>query len=372
MAGHDPLCIFRLTLLAVATLAAATAGRSGVLQAGTAAPEPVCPGCTSVFYAGLNGSKCFRIPTIIKTAGGTLLAFAENRETDCGDNGAHHTLVVRRSHDDGASWGPMITVVKGEVPCPGCPAAISNPNPVEVLLADGKRAVLLHYDTMNNPSAARHGLDMQLWSHDEGLTWSRGTVLSYPPTENVGALIGPSVGIQSAAGIIYFSMVFGEQHWLYWSKDLGATWASSTPVTGLGECSIAFLVSAADGRIIMNCRTGKGHRAQLEWSADGVPGNVTFPPGLIDPGCQGSIVNAGGILHTSNANTTHSRSHMTVKTSVDQGKSWSRGVLVWSGPAGYSQLVPLSDQPGEPLGLLFEAGARSTYETISFAKVSPK
>jgi hypothetical protein len=32
-------------------------------------------------------------------------------------------------------------------------------------------------------------------------------------------------------------------------------------------------------------------RAQLIWGADGKPlGNVTYPKGLVDPGCQGSIV----------------------------------------------------------------------------------
>ena len=46
-----------------------------------------CPGCTQVFCSGLNGSKCSRIPTIIRSSAGTLLAFAENRITDCGDNG---------------------------------------------------------------------------------------------------------------------------------------------------------------------------------------------------------------------------------------------------------------------------------------------
>ena len=135
------------------------------------------------FYPGLGGSKCFRIPTVIKTSRGMLLAFAENREESCGDDGTH-ALVLRRSADDGKTWGPMLTVRQGTPPCSGCPAAISNPNPVEVALPGGKKAVLLHYDTMNNPNTDKHGLDMQLWSFDDGLTWERnGTVLSYPPQD---------------------------------------------------------------------------------------------------------------------------------------------------------------------------------------------
>jgi hypothetical protein len=96
-------------------------------------PAGPCDGCVPVFYGGLgNGSKCFRIPTIIQTHTGALLAFAENRVSDCGDNGKHHALVMRRSEDLGKTWGAMATVMEGTVPCPGCPAAISNPNPVEV------------------------------------------------------------------------------------------------------------------------------------------------------------------------------------------------------------------------------------------------
>ena len=93
-------------------------------------------------------------------------------------------------------------------------------------------------------------------------------------------------------------------------------------------------------------------------------GNATFPTELIDPGCQGSLINQFGVLHTSNANTTSGRTHVTVKTSTDQGGSWDAGVLAWAGPSGYSQLVSLGDR--KTVGLLFEAGAKSTYETISF------
>ena len=46
-----------------------------------------------------------------------MLAFSENRITDCGDNGPHHDLVLRRSSDNGKTWGPMITVVHGKIPC---------------------------------------------------------------------------------------------------------------------------------------------------------------------------------------------------------------------------------------------------------------
>lgn len=328
------------------------------------APTPVCDGCVPVFYGGLNNSACFRIPTAIRTSKGTILAFADNRKDNCGDNGKQHDLVLRRSSDGGKTWGPMLIAMQGKVPCPGCPAAISNPNPVEVTLADGSKKILLHYDTMNNPSKAHHGLDMQTWSSDDGVTWETGTVLSYPPADNVGGLIGPSVGIQAASGAIYFSQVEQGGHWLYWSKDFGKTWASSAPLPGLGECSITWLVSAEDGRIIMNCRTNAHDgRAQVVWSPEGVPGNVTHPHGLIDPGCQGSITNQNGTLYTSNDNTQKGRFMMTIKRSVDQGRSWSTGTLIHKGPSGYSQLVPMGDKN---LGLLFECGTRSTYDTISF------
>ena len=336
-------------------------------------PPPVFNGSTPVFYPGLNGSQCFRIPTITKTAAGTLLAFAENRKGGCGDDGTHD-LVLRRSADDGATWGPLLTVRRGAVPCPGCPAAVSNPNPIEVTLADGtSRAVLLHYDTMNNPSASRHGLDEQLWSFDDGRTWGNASVLAYPPLANVGTMIGPSTGIQAASGAIYFVAHGGASgNFLYWSRDFGGTWTPSAVFTETGnECSIAFLVSPADGRIIMNCRTSLHKRLQLLWGADGVRiGNATYPAGLVDAGCQGSIANVDGVLLTSNAASAKGRQQMTVKRSADQGGTWSHGTVVWAGPSGYSQLVDLHGARPGAVGLLFEAGRKAYTETISYVNVA--
>lgn len=348
---------------------------AGLLAQGVEPKKGPCPGCTAVYYNGLNGSKCFRIPTVIKTHLGTLLAFAENRVSDCGDDGAAHNLVVRRSSDLGQSWGQLITVKKGQVPCHGCPAAISNPNPVEVKFPDGSHKILLHFDTMNNPSKTKHGLDMQIWSADDGATWGEASVLSFPPVVDMGGMIGPSVGLQGASGTIYFSarQVGGVKpggNFMYFSKDYGETWIPSSFIPSLSsETSIAWLHNSTDEQIIMSIRTGH-ERAQVIFDHNGKPGIVTHPAGLIDPNCQGSLINQAGALFLSNANTTVSRSHMTVKSSTDQGATWSHGVSVWKGPSAYSQLVGLDGS--SKLGLLFEAGKRSPYETISWAVLDAK
>lgn len=206
-----------------------------------------------------------------------------------GDNGQEHDLVLRRSEDEGATWGDMIVVQEGQVPCPGCPAAISNPNPVEVVFPDNTSKILLHYDTMNNPSPTteHHGLDMQKWSTDDGLTWSNGTVLEFPPNDNKGDLIGPSVGIQNANGTLFFSNFIGHQHWLYWSTDYGVSWRAADPVSDVNECSIALVdPSLPETQVIGDCRTSENKRGIVYWSLNEdsstyVPSNVSFPDGLV-------------------------------------------------------------------------------------------
>ena len=359
-----------------ATLAAAAAATT------TAPPSNPCTdaNCTPIFYPGLNGSKCYRIPSIIRSHLNTLLAFAENRLHGCSDGGTHN-LVLRRSLDAGTTWGPLITVFEGVKPCPLCPKSVSNPNPVEVKMPSGKYAVLLIFDTMNNPSAKQHGLDMAIWSDDDGKTWDQSTTtLSYPPVSNVGALVGPSIGLQQPeSGTLFFWLTSG---YLLYSNDQGTTWTPSEQANMHGECSIAFVESSL-GMIYMNCRDGKDHkRGQLYWSkaSNGsyVASQPTYPDELTDPGCQGSVIGTTittgpgihwPVLYTSNAASTSARERMTIHTSMDGGRSWDKGGrVVHKGPSAYSQLVSLG--PRSLLGVLFEAGEKNCYETISFAVVS--
>src|SRR5581483_3652397 len=72
---------------------------------GTSGPDSL----TYVYKTGTEGYSCFRIPAIIRTKKGTLLAFAEGRKNSCGDNGDIN-MVVKRSLNNGVTWDTTITV----------------------------------------------------------------------------------------------------------------------------------------------------------------------------------------------------------------------------------------------------------------------
>ena len=207
-----------------------------------------------------------------------------------------------------------------------------------------------------------------MWSHDEGITWGAASPVAYPPQLNVGSLIGPAVGLQATDGTLAFWVTSG---FLAVSRDHGVSFEASEHVRGEppSECSIAFAADPSNSTLIMNCRSGKDHRrAQLYWhrlpNGTYVSTEPTYPAQLTDPGCQGSILNAGnGTLYTSNAGSISARERMTIHRSDDQGGSWSAGLVLHEGPSAYSQLV----RTRGGIGVLFEAGINGAYETISFA-----
>lgn len=350
----------------------------------------VCTGaqCTPVFYRGLAGHRCFRIPSITRTHAGTLLAFAEARSgaypDPCHDNWGASDIVVRRSVDEGATWGPVITVYAGVTPpCGGCAPATSNANPVAVRFPNGSHAVLLAFDTMNDIRPGRRGLDLLTRSFDDGLSWEAPDVLTFPPQENHGQLIGPSTGLQADDGTLFFYVHGG---FLIHSRDYGTTWRATVRAPMQNECAIAFVDSRGGNRtvILMDCRKDPPHRKQLYWSEDETgeyrftrPTVASDRPG---PGCQGSVHRHAGRLYASNPATStrglRGRTHMTVRRSDDGGRSWNASErLVHAGPSAYSQLVSLGDNR---LGVLFEAGrsmgplmrifgmGNDAYDTISF------
>jgi sialidase-1 len=98
---------------------------------------------------------------------------------------------------------------------------------------------------------------------------------------------------------------------------------------------------------------------------------VTLDPPLIEPVCQAGMIAAvptgkrsnGRLLFSNPADTRRVR--MTVRLSMDDGKTWPAARVIHDGPAAYSSLAVLGDRS---IGLLYERGEKSAYEMIAFAR----
>ena len=78
----------------------------------TRAAEPPVPEHTVRFRSGDAGSKDYRIPVLATTAEGTVLAVADRRNDSQGDLPNLIDPVVRRSTDNGRTWGPQIVIAQ--------------------------------------------------------------------------------------------------------------------------------------------------------------------------------------------------------------------------------------------------------------------
>src|SRR5262245_51737398 len=80
-----------------------------VVSGRPASAAPPAPDQADVFIKGTDGYHTFRIPAIIATTKGTLLAFCEGRKNGAGDAG-DIDLVLKRSVDQGKTWEKMQVV----------------------------------------------------------------------------------------------------------------------------------------------------------------------------------------------------------------------------------------------------------------------
>jgi sialidase-1 len=115
-----------LAVLASALPAAAASGTSGATGATGAGPTARRRGASEPFVSGTEGYDTFRIPAVLTTPSGTVLAFAEGRVGGSSDTG-DIDVVVKRSRDGGRTWGPLILVAKGDGDVRGNPAPVIDP-----------------------------------------------------------------------------------------------------------------------------------------------------------------------------------------------------------------------------------------------------
>ena len=332
------------------------------------------PVAEPVFISGQGGYHTYRIPALVVSKAGTLLAFCEGRKTGRGDHG-DLDLLLKRSTNNGATWGAQQLIHEE-----GGNAKITIGNPCPVVDRSTGH-IWLAFSRDNRAVFITH-------SEDDGKSWVKPLDISKSVTVSTWTWVatGPGNGIQLAQGKHAGRLVLpcdhrrggrdayntnGHSHAMY-SDDHGRTWQIGKATDpGMNECAVAEL---ADGRLSLNMRSyrGKNQRA-VAMSEDGGAtwGPSVDAPVLVEPVCQASYIRVGTpgdaadnrVLFSNPAGT--KREKLTVRLSADGGKSWPVARVLHAGPAAYSNLAMLS---GGDVGCLYECGKKDAYETITFAR----
>src|SRR5690606_9688618 len=86
-----------------------------------------------VFKSGTEGYHTFRIPVMLMSKKGTLLAFCEGRRDSIRDHGTIF-LLLKRSFDQGRTWQPLQVIWSEEGHTSGNPTPVVDDNTGRVLL----------------------------------------------------------------------------------------------------------------------------------------------------------------------------------------------------------------------------------------------
>ncbi|MCR9245259.1 MAG: glycoside hydrolase [bacterium] len=335
-----------------------------------------------VFVSGTGGYHTFRIPSIVATPKGELLAFAEGRASGRGDAG-NIDLVSRRSRDGGRTWSDLAVVWNdGDNTCG---------NPCPVVDHDTGRILLLATHNLGSDResaiiAQKSRGTRTVWllvSSDDGLTWEKPRELTATTklANWTWYATGPGAGIQLERGehrgrlVVPCDHIEAETKHYYshviYSDDHGATWqlGGSSPRPQVNECEV---VERADGSLLLNMRNydRKQRRRQVCVSSDGGQTwrDQRHDPMLIEPICQASVrrmrwpnEDVPGLIAFSNPAHESRRERLTLRFSVDDTKTWIGQRVLHPGGSAYSCLVAL---PGGALGCLFEADGYRRIELV--------
>lgn len=337
-----------------------------------------------LFEAGLEGFALYRIPGIVVSKSGAVLAYCEARKSDKGDWGPIDIL-MRRSFDGGVSWAPRQTIVhvEGEHPVNPVAAAQKLDKPGENTVNNAAAIADMETGAVHLVYCLEYMRCFYIRSDDDGATWSQpveitATFEKFRPDYDWKVIAtGPAHGIQLVRGTkkgrlvvpIWMSLGTGGHahrpsvNATIFSDDHGKTWQrgaiaipDSPPVRYPNETVI---VQLSDGRVMLNARSeSDAHRRLVTTSDDGATGwsPARFDDALLEPICMASIVRVDD-RHIAFANPHNlsrkdgkevpgkprDRIDVSIKLSSDDGATWPINRLLENGFSGYSDLAVTRD-----------------------------
>jgi len=324
----------------------------------------------------------YRIPSLIATPKGTLLAFIFGRmhRTDNTPN----ILYLRRSVDDGATWDEARAILND--PQNGTMfggAPVVDPTTGAV--------TFVHTRYVYGVRGCGGCMQWGIRSEDEGLTWSAGQLLnvSGPPNATYGGALASGIALVGGphAGRMMVALrgdCCGDKRtsFVVYSDDGGATWhggqkMSLLPEYGGGwtECEVAEL---RNGSVLMTSRnfyggsSGQGPRLFARSDDGGATWAANWSAyDLPDPYCEASLLSSpnrsnGAVLF---ANPSHKgrRLNMSLHRSDDGGRTWPHSTVVFAGDSAYSDMAYTRNGS---VALFFErGGGGNPYVSVAFGVV---
>ncbi|MFJ2903164.1 exo-alpha-sialidase [Streptomyces sp. NPDC087212] len=385
------------TLLAAAVLLAP-------LTLATPTASATAPCTSSVPYvSGEGGYDTYRIPAALTTRRGTLLAFAEGRHNGAGDSGAID-VVLRRSTDDGCTWGPLQVVTAGNGDTRGNPAPVIDPHTGDIVLVtsynsgqvteaqimrgevtpeQGRRVFVQRGRDDGRRFSAPHEITGEV--RRPGWRWyatGPGHAVALTRGPHAGRLVVPADHSSAPpAG----SPDTGQEgryyggHALY-SDDGGHRWHLGFVDDSYDGTANANETSAAqlpDGRLYFSARDQGGSTGgnRLDsYSSDG--GTTLDRPYTAQHTLDEAPAVAASVLQLrspsapllfSAPSVPTARRAMAIWRSTDKGITFTKTLTLSPYPAAYSDLVQL---PHASAALLYETGTKNPYETIEFTRLT--
>jgi len=335
-----------------------------------------------VFEAKQNLSHpSVRIPSLLRTQKGTLLALAEGRDKPTDQAG--NDLVISFSKDEGATWSkPKVAYEQGNDSCNN-PCLVQESNSGRIFLfyqtfpAGGKEFSGLPV----GPADPKGNRSCYMTSDDDGVTWSKPTDVSsaLKPDDTITTCSGPGIGIQLKSGpkagrlVIPFNSQDAKKNFYNWvatSDDAGVSWkrGEKIPQTDLLQLNEVQVSETSEGGIYLNSRRWKGAGfRKVSWSKDGGETwtKAQDENNLPDPTCQGSLLRMDDHTIAFLNPAGPKRANGTLRLTHDDGRTWASSRLTFPGPFAYSSMALLKDGR---IGVLYEPASNTL---IKFRVIDP-
>ena len=338
---------------------------------------------------GEDSVDTYRIPGLVTTNAGTLIAAYDVRYNSSADLQEDIDIGINRSTDGGKTWQPM-QIIMDRGRWGGLPEAANGVGDPAILVDrttgtlwvaglwthgyPGERA----WDASGpGLTPAETGQFLLVKSDDDGQTWSEPINITEQIKDPDWTLLlqGPGRGITTRDGTLVFPAQYKDADGMPYatiiaSRDHGQTWQIGTGAKS--NTTEAQVVQLADGALMLNMRDNRGGARSVyvtkdlgkSWTA-----HPTSRQALIEPVCMASIISHAyqgkRFLLFSNPNSTEGRHRMTIKVSPDEGLTWPKEyqVLLDEGTGrGYSCLASIDENT---VGILYE----SSQADLVFQKV---